>query len=792
MASQAEVDLVISTAGALPDLERDLTQIIRQAENGADTVDVGVGINTSQSLAQLDAQITSVISRVEGDIDGVEVGVLVEQREAVRRLRQQVDSVVNSVNGSAVDPVSIQGVLDSAETIRTVRAQLNRVATVIEATAPDVELGVEVDRDSTRDLSRLTDGLRTFATTGLRAATTAGSLGVAVGALVPVLAGAAAAAAQIAPAAAVATSGMLAMQLASGTLKLAMVGVEEAIKAAFDPDVKPEELKKALEDLAPEARAFVLELRSMRKELRSVQQGVQQRVFRNLDEDLERLSRTALPLLRTALNSTAVTLNEMARGAAAAASELAADGTLGEALDGAAKGLENLKGLPGQIVTSLGQLAAASAPALDKLTRRIDTAATQLSEKLTKAFDSGALEDEINQAIETIGQLFRVVGDVFQGIGNIFGGLTQDGRGLFDILEDISQAFEKLTASEEFQTILGELAKTADTLVKNILPLLEEAFIQLAPVIEELAPLVREFVEEVGPELIPVLQELGPILLDIVGILRDQLPFAIEFTKAFLQTLVVVLKSVEFVLREIVAPALRLVSRILNSEYVRDIAAASRETATAIGNILQRFEAFRERVSTAVAGVLSRLGDIVNYIRVTFLSEVTGALATVVGRFTSLPGEIRGAIGSVAGLLYSVGADIIQGLIGGILSQVSRLMGIVSGIADRITSTIKGALSIASPSKVMIGIGEDTAEGLVVGLRRMIPEIESTVEGIGTSMTPSFALPGGQSLSLSPLSVGAPTVQVFIGNEQLDARTDARIQLNNRARDRVRSQGVRR
>ncbi|MFE7803325.1 hypothetical protein ACFU51_01360 [Streptomyces sp. NPDC057430] len=762
------------------------------AENGADSVDVQVGIDASRSLAQLDTQISNVINRVEGDIDGVEVGVLVEQRDAVRRLRQQVDSVVRSVGGSGVDPVSVQGVLDSARTIRTVRAQLNRVAATIERTAPDIDVSVDVPRTVTRDLGRLTSGLRSFATTGLRAAATAGQLGLAVGALAPAIAAAAAAAAQLAPAAAVATSGMLSFQLAAGTVRLAMVGVEDAIKNAFDPDVKPEDLAEQLEKLAPEARKFVLELRSMRGELRKVQQEVQNRVFRDFDETLRGLGKSVLPDVRRGLNSTADVLNEMARGAANAASKLAEDGTLGIAIDGATKGLENLKGVPPQVVTALGQLAAASAPALDKLTRRIDTAATRISERLTEAFESKALEDEIDQAIDTLGQLRRIGGLALDGLGNIFKGLTQDGRGLFDILEDIAGKFEELTGSKAFQTILDELTKTADTLVQNVLPLLQQAFEKLAPVFEKLGPPLRQFIEQVAPEVKKVLDELGPVLEDLAVIIEKQMPFAIAFAKAALQSLTVVLKFLHFVLESIVIPIVDKAAEIIGSKYVKDIAAASEETGKAVINMAGRFDEFRQRVSSAVSGVLGRIGSITNYLKNEFLSQVTGALATVAGRFRDLPGEIRAAFGVASNLLFSAGADILRGLIGGILSQVDRLLGIARSIADRVTSTIKEALDIASPSRVMIGIGEDTAEGLAVGLRRMIPEIESTVNGIASSIAPSFALPGGQNLTLSPTSVGAPAVSVFIGNEQFRGYVRTEINQSNKARDRVLSQGVRR
>lgn len=797
MASQAEVDLVISTADTLPDLERDLNRIVRQAENGAPDIDVNVGIDTSQSLAQLDAQIGSVIDRVQGRTDDVEVGVLVQQQEAIRTLRRQIDQVVDSVStGNAVDPVTVRAVLDGDRAFRNISGELERATRRIQNSIDPIEVETTVDNDSLR---RTTQQLTRFARSAgeagfsmLRLGTSVAGAGAALGAVLPLVAGVAAAAQQVAPAAAVAVSGMLAMQLAAGTLKLAMVGVEDAISAAFDPDTKPEELEKALKKLAPEARKFVVELRSMRGALRQVQQEVQNRVFQDLDQVLRDLSGSVLPVVRTALNNVATSLNTMARSAATAAGELAEDGTLGEALDGAAKGLENLSGLPGQIVKGLGQIGAAAAPAFDKLTRRIDTAATQIAEDLTRAFETGALEDEINAAIDTIGQLGRIGGNILSGIGNIFSGLTTNGRGLFDILEDITQAFEELTASEEFQTILSELALTADELVKGVLPLLKEAFIELAPVVEELAPVVREFVKEIGPELIPVIRELGPLLVDIARIFKEQLPTAITLTKSLLGILTQVLSGLHKVLDGFVIPAVRAVSGVFENRYIKTLAEANRLTSSTLITMITDFGEFKDRVVQSLSIAIGNLVSFGLAVKDRFVSVVGGGLLSIGERFRELPGQIRSALSSAAVEMFGVGANIVRGLINGLLSQIGSLLSTARSIADSVSGTIKDALNIQSPSRVMIDVGEDTGAGLEIGLRKTIPSIQAASLDMAGAITPSFLTPDGQSLQLNPAPQGAPLVQVYIGNEQLDARTDARINASNKTRNRVLSQGVRR
>lgn len=795
MASQAEVDLVISTAGALPDLERDLGRIITTAESGAPAVDVGASIAVQGTIAQLSTQLDRVINSVDATDPTIDVQAAIDTRDSLNALRTDVDRIVRAASVGA-DPVALQAAIDPIRSLRRINTSLDTVVRRAEAAAPSIELNVETDRFGLRTVSSgLIDVARRAGSAALslgRLGASAGIAGVAVGGLVPVVAGLVTSLTNVAPAAAVAVSGILAVQLAAATVQIAMIGVEDAITDAFDPDVKPEDLAKSLERLAPEARKFVLELRSMRGELSRVQQGVQNRFFRDFDETLSSLADKALPDLRRGLNATANVLNEMARGAANAAGRLADDGTLGTAIDGATKGLENLSQVPAQVVTALGQLAAASAPALDRLTRRIDTEATKIAERLAEAFESGALEDEIDQAISALGQLLDIGGNVIGGLGNIFSGLTEDGGGLFDILEKITQAFEDLTASQEFQTILEELALTADELVAQVLPLLQEAFIQLAPVIRELAPVVREFIKEVGPELIPILKELGPILVDLALIMKEQLPLAIDLAKAALDAIQIALQGLRFLLDEIILPISREVSAFYESDMVDAFQAYANGVDDAIGIVGRKLFEMGGAFSDSFGAASRVLSDFSENLRDTVVRGIQSFVVDAVERFRGFGRDLLEFFRGLDSDLYSAGVDAITGFANGLLSGVNRILGIARGIAERIESTIRGALETGSPSKVMIRVGQDTGEGLAVGLRRMIPEIEDTVNGIAGLVAPSFALPNGQSLPLSPLSVGPPNVSVFIGNEQLDTRTDARIQASNRARDRVLSQGVRR
>lgn len=801
MANEAEVDLLINAAGALPELERDLNRIITTAQNNADDVDVNAVLQTQGAVTRITSQLNTLVRRAEAGADDVDVTAVLNQLQSLNSVRRTLDDVVTQVQSGAPD-IDVTAVLARANSLRNIRRDLTRMTNDLSRTTNPVLIRADVDDDARGTVRRLGSALSSF---GRTAATVVGrvarlvavitALSAAGAVAIPVVAGIVAAVQSILPAATVAVSGMLALGLAAGTVKLAMVGVGDAIELAFDRDAKPEDLEASLKRLAPNAREFVKELQSMRSGLGRLQREVQNRFFDGFADTLERVSDAVLPDLRRGLNATADSFNRAGREAGATAAELGDRGILGQAIDSATRSLQAMERVPAQIVASLGLLAAAGGPMLERFAERVAGVFDRMTEGLATAFETGELERDVEGAVDVIQQLGRIAGNVFGGLGNIFGGVTEEAGSLFFILEGLTAAFERLTASAEFQTILRELVDTAGVLVDNILPLLQEAFIQLAPVIEELGPPVRDFINQVGPELIPLLRELGPVLLDLAVIFREQLPFAIEVVKAAIQVLGVVLKGMHFILETLIIPVVTKVSEVMNSTYVKAIAAMSRETASRIANVLQRFESFRQGVTTAIRAGMQRLSDFVVRL-VGFANGVRNLVNDVVRFFSTLPSRIREALGNLTSLLYRTGRDIISGLINGITSRLGSLLSTVSNMAASIRDTAAGVLDIFSPSRVMAEIGRDTVDGVIVGIKNTVPALLDTVADMARSIPRAATAQDASRAGTQPFALGltpelAPAVNVFIGSERLDSRIDYRVQSQDRTRQRDRAQGWR-
>jgi tape measure domain-containing protein len=89
----------------------------------------------------------------------------------------------------------------------------------------------------------------------------------------------------------------------------------------------------------------------------------------------------------------------------------------------------------------------------------------------------------------------------------------------------------------------------------------------------------------------------------------------------------------------------------------------------------------------------------------------------LVNFFGGLPGRILGAIGNLGSLLYNSGRDMINGLLNGAGSLLSRIgQFFLDKLPGWIQGPFKKALGIHSPSKVFAGYGANIAKGLMGGI----------------------------------------------------------------------------
>jgi phage-related protein len=312
-------------------------------------------------------------------------------------------------------------------------------------------------------------------------------------------------------------------------------------------------------------------------------------------------------------------------------------------------------------------------------------------------------------------------------------------------------------------------------------------------VIEELAPVVRDFVNAIGPELIPIIQQLGPILVDIALILKEQLPLAIDLTNAAIDALGVALTIVSGVI-DFARKASEKFAEFYNSDFVASFRTASNAAVTHRDVLKDAFLNWTASALGSIRRFQQALFDFSASVRARFVDAFISSLGTTVRAIQSFAAEFISVIASLPSRAYAVGVQIMSGLGGGLTAGLTRVLGIARDIADSVSGTIREALDIRSPSRVMREIGVDTVEGFILGIKDKFSEVGDLMSGLGaqTTLAGNFTSRSGfESIALPGLQAAPAVTNVYVGNEFLARYVDGRVQAVDTRNRRVLSQGVR-
>lgn len=157
-----------------------------------------------------------------------------------------------------------------------------------------------------------------------------------------------------------------------------------------------------------------------------------------------------------------------------------------------------------------------------------------------------------------------------------------------------------------------------------------------------------------------------------------------------------------------------------------------------------------------------------------FFSFYLGLFERIVSFAASIPGRIIGFFVNLGSRFYSIGQDIVHGVINGISSLIGRLADMAVQMAKRALNAAKNFLGISSPSKVFaVEVGRNSALGIIQGMAAS----EDAVAGAGSSLADA-ALPagpaaagGGGLFAELARALAALTVQVIVDGRVIEDAT---------------------
>lgn len=279
------------------------------------------------------------------------------------------------------------------------------------------------------------------------------------------------------------------------TTKVATAGMGDAMAAVAEGDAQA--LNKALEKLAPNARAFVKAWAGIREQFKPIQQATQNAMFANLDKDLLGLTRTTLPAAGVGLRSVATELNGLIREGIQAVTSPLFSGQLEKAGTGAAGVIGKFRGSLVAVPTALLAVVNAGMPFVAQLAEMAAGGLKARAEFL--ATDEGAerMRATIQRGVDTIKSLISIGQNIGRVIGAALRLVDTDSRGVLDTIDRLTGRMadwvDSAAGNAALQQWFGQLAQVAGQ-VGQVLPHVVAAAQWLFGVLSSLPAPVRELV----------------------------------------------------------------------------------------------------------------------------------------------------------------------------------------------------------------------------------------------------------------------------------------------------------
>lgn len=191
--------------------------------------------------------------------------------------------------------------------------------------------------------------------------------------------------------------------------------------------------------------------------------------------------------------------------------------------------------------------------------------------------------------------------------------------------------------------------------------------------------------------------------------------------------------------------------------------------------VISVWNAIKSAIQSAMNAIKSLIINAWNAIKSAIQTAVNTLKSVVQNGFNAIKSVVQNTIGQLPGIvrskigdMLSAGRSLIEGVLNGIKAKADAVIGFVKGLAGKIAGAFKGALSIHSPSRVMIGIAKYIPIGAAKGIERYgstaIKEATTLAQGISNAFDPTVKTDFstvGADLKNATASVGLQSSQSF-------------------------------
>jgi hypothetical protein len=232
-------------------------------------------------------------------------------------------------------------------------------------------------------------------------------------------------------------------------------------------------LAAKLKAIAPAAQEVVDKIKQLKPAFEDLRLSVQQRLFEGVAGELQKLSDTWLPQLKTTLGSYATEFNSLFKNLSESVRKPEFVSNIGKGAESVRQLLDKIgKAVSGPLVDAFGRLSASAKPFLDVLGDKVAGLVTHFSDWIKSADESGALSKFMSDAAYYLGQIWDLGGNVVGIFGDIFGIVadTDNQGGAKSMFEGINEELVKFRdwlKDPENQKKLKEIVENIGKMVEK-------------------------------------------------------------------------------------------------------------------------------------------------------------------------------------------------------------------------------------------------------------------------------------------------------------------------------------
>ena len=506
-------------------------------------------------------------------------------------------------------------------------------------------------------------------------------------------------------------AGLSLVGAAAFTLFAVFSGLGDRIKAAFNAK-DADELRAAIENLAPATAKFVASFQKVGDLWRDIQKIAQKNFFGQIGSDLGKLVDKLKPSIIAGVGKLATSLGKFADGLIKIFGSPEFKSLVDKTFPAISRIVDKLKEPTGAFLKSVFKLAEAALPFVEKLATKFGEFLTMLSGKINAAEEDGSLKKFFDDAYTSLGYVWEIGKQVFAVIQALISAATDESHGDF-FLATIADSLKELAfflKSDGGQKALKQMIELAAGAIKLIEYLVIAIFIAWS--------YFTAAVDGFKATFIAVVEWFNDF-----PAWWDDLWMGIGLTlRSWGDGIATWWDDLWMGIGLAIRQFLDYAAAKWKSTWDTVFGFFSNQWNTHIQWIKDRWNEFISWFSGGILGVRTAISNgfavVSTYLSIWYTGLRIGfnnAWNNVVATARGIGGRIKSAVGSLGDILYNAGKNVVQGLINGIKAATPSLTNVLAGLTNLIPK-IKGPESV--DKKLLEPAGIAIMSGLQVGIRK--------------------------------------------------------------------------